>query len=80
MRVENEELEREELEQLGAVCTDAGGKPQKSSDEKKYSRRDKLFIFSLLGSWKWIKLPDQLGEYVSRKKKKIMIQWKEHSR
>lgn len=55
MRVEHEELEHEELEQLGAVCTDAGRKPRKRSDEKKYSRCDKLFIFSLLGSWKWIK-------------------------
>ena len=44
-------VEHEELEQLGAVCTDAGRKPWKRSDEKKYSRCDKLFIFSLLGSW-----------------------------
>jgi len=30
VRVEHEELERKELEQLGAVCTDAGGKHRRA--------------------------------------------------
>ena len=70
MRVEHKELEHEELAQLGTVCTDAGGKPQKSSDEKKYSRHDKRFIFSLLGSWKWIRTAWPARRVCVKKKKK----------
>lgn len=60
----------ENSEQLGAVWPDAWGKPQQGSDGKNYSRCDKLFIFSWLGSWKWIKTAWPASRFVCRGEKK----------